>query len=68
MNNMIQGHDAWIWDYTREELEKKYPNLINIDLTNNYCKRIKKKLNCDVIIHSRFKDVIYHYKGKRKKV
>ena len=62
-----QTHDSWVWDYVRTELEKT-TNVINFDLTNDWCKNNQINGNTDIISHSVVKDYVYHFKGKRKKL
>ena len=61
-----QNHDCWIMDMIRERLEKKYKEIIHIDLSNSFLTKKKKEGNKHILPNTPFIKYFYHHKGPRK--
>ena len=53
-------------DLIRERLEKKYNEIIHVDLSNSFLTKKKKVGNKNILQNTPFIKYLYHHKGPRK--
>jgi hypothetical protein len=63
--DLPQTHDAFVWDYMRDNYEILF-DINNIDFSNNICSVKNITGNCNVINYTSFANYLNHFKGPRK--
>lgn len=62
-----QIHDAYIWNLVMIRFKKKYgKRFINVDITDNWAEKNKRKGNKNILMMTKFSNYIYHDKGRNK--